>query len=77
MQSRMITMVTPSQRAKIRELEEYLGWTQTPGRLRGFILRRLGTERVLTSEQAKRVIEGLTELAQERENPPEKGQGRG
>ena len=70
-------MVTPSQRANIRELEECLGWTQTPGRLRGFILRRIGTERVLTSEQAKSVIEGLTELAQEMENPPEKGQGRG
>ncbi len=70
-------MITPAERAKIRELEEYLGWTQTPGRLRGFILRRIGTERVLTSEQAKRVIEGLTELAQEKEVPPEKGRGQG
>ncbi|MHB8174530.1 MAG: hypothetical protein ACYDFU_08760 [Nitrospirota bacterium] len=73
----MITMVTPSQRARIRELEEYLGWTQTPGRLRGFILRRTGSERVLTYDQAERVIEGLTELAQEKESPPEKGKGQG
>jgi hypothetical protein len=70
-------MVTPSQRARIRELEEKLGWTETPGRLRGFILRKIKLDRVLTAEQAELVIEALAELLKERESPPEKGKGSG
>ena len=77
MRSRMINMVMPSQRARIRELEEELGWTETPGRLRGFIMRKIKLNRVLTAEQAEQVIEALTELVRDRESPPEKGKGRG
>jgi hypothetical protein len=77
MHSRMINMVTPEQRARIRELEEELGWTETPGRLRGFIMRTTKLDRVLTSEQAEQVIVALTELLRARESPPEKGKGRG
>jgi hypothetical protein len=70
-------MVTPSQRARIRELEEDLGWTETPGRLRGFMLRKIKFDHVLTAEQAEQVIEALTELLKDRERPPEKGKGNG
>jgi len=77
MRSRMINMVMPSQSARIRELEEELGWAETPGRLRGFIMRKTKLNRVLTAEQAEQVIEALTELLRERESPPEKGKGNG
>ncbi|MGC2424685.1 MAG: hypothetical protein WA666_10060 [Nitrospirota bacterium] len=73
----MINMVMPSQTARIRDLEEELGWTETPGRLRGFIMRNIKLNRVLTAEQAEQVIEALTELVRDRESPPEKGKGRG
>lgn len=56
---RFIEMVTRGQRAKIYELTVELGWADNPARLRGFMSKRFGIVRVLTKEQAIKVIEAL------------------
>jgi phage gp16-like protein len=56
---KFIEMVTPGQRAKIRELEGELGWADNPARLKNFMAKRFGIVRVLTKEQAIKVIEAM------------------
>jgi len=60
----MIEMVTPAQRAKIRSLEAELGWSDNPARLQGFVMKRMGIVRILTKEQASKVIEALKAMAE-------------
>ncbi|MBI5191760.1 MAG: regulatory protein GemA [Nitrospirae bacterium] len=56
---KLIEMVTPAQRALIAKLSGALGWSDNPGRLEGFIHKRLGMDRVRTRAQAIKVIEAL------------------
>ncbi len=55
----VIEMATAGQRAKIRQLEMELGWSDNPERLRGFIRKRLGMASIGTKAQAIKVIEAL------------------
>ncbi len=55
----LIEMVTPAQKAKIRQLERELGWDENPVRLQNFVLKRFGIKRVLTVAQASKLIEAL------------------
>jgi phage gp16-like protein len=55
----LIEMVTPAQKAKIRQLERDLGWSDNPARLQNFISKRFGIKKVLTKAQASKLIEAL------------------
>jgi len=55
----LIEMVTPGQRALIRQLESELGWADNPARLENFIIKRFSIKRIRTKVQAIKVIEAL------------------
>jgi phage gp16-like protein len=71
-----IEMVTPAQSAKIRELTVELGWADNPARLKNFMAKRFGIVKVLTKEQAIKVIEALKAMAG-REKPTGSNAGTG
>ncbi len=59
--------ITKSQLKKIRELEELLGWKDSPERLEGFILRQTGHKSKiewLSVANAQKVIEGMKRMAE-------------
>ncbi len=69
---KLIEMVTPGQRAKIRQLEAELGWTDNPERLKGFVFKRFRLGKISTKEQAIKIIEALKAILAR-----EKGAGAG
>jgi len=61
-------MLTASQAWKIEQLEDALGWSESPQRLKGFIKRQLSKGKhveSLTNREASRVISGLVKLNHE------------
>jgi len=60
---------------KMKRLAAQLGWEDNPKRLKGFIKKYAGVDRLewLTSAQAWRIIEGLKKLAEREQKAQEEG----
>lgn len=66
----LIEMVTPAQKARIHQLENELGWGDNPSALENFILTNFKIKRVVTKEQAVKVIDALKALLENRDKAP-------
>ena len=57
--------LTQAQADEIARLEDALGWTENPKRLRGFIVRQIGkhcTVEMLMNYEARKVISGMKKM---------------
>ena len=66
----LIEMVTPAQKARIHQLENELGWGDNPSALENFILTNFKIKRVVTKEQAVKVIDALKALLESQGKAP-------
>ena len=66
----LIEMVTPALKARIHQLEKELGWGDNPSILETFILTNFKIKRVVTKEQAMKVIEALRALLESTDKAP-------